>query len=178
MMTATFGGGCFWCTEAIFSALNGVEQVTSGYAGGHVERPTYDQVSSGTTGHAECIQILFDPDVITYEQVLEVFFLTHDPTTVNRQGHDSGTQYRSIILVHDETQRAVAERVRSRVTATKIYDQPIVTEIVAYTGFTPAEPEHQRYFERNPDQPYCSAIISPKLAKFRQSFEHLYKHEP
>lgn len=169
--TATFGAGCFWCTEAIFESLRGVVSVVSGYAGGHAENPTYKQVCTGTTGHAEVVQIKFDPKVITYEELLEVFFLTHDPTTPNRQGNDIGTQYRSIILYHNEEQKALAERVKAELDKAGAWDNPIVTEIVPFTTFYPAEEYHQDYFAKNPDKAYCQAVIRPKLEKFRKVFK-------
>lgn len=172
---ATFGGGCFWCTETVFQALRGVNRVTSGYAGGKTANPTYEQICSGTTGHAEVIQVEFDPAIISYEQLLEVFFLTHDPTTVNRQGHDVGEQYRSIIFYHDGAQRETAARIKNRVQHDGIYPGPLVTEIVPFTAFSPAEAYHQNYFAKNPDQPYCQAVINPKIAAFRQKFSRLLK---
>lgn len=173
--TATFGGGCFWCTEALFLGLKGVESVTSGYTGGTTNNPTYEQVCEGTTGHVEAIQITYDPAVISYERLVEVFLLTHDPTTPNRQGHDVGTQYRSAIFFHDDEQRVVAEKVIAMMSAQHIYDQAIVTEVTPASTFFPAESYHQRYYESHSDQPYCQAVISPKLAKFRQRFSELLK---
>lgn len=170
---ATFSGGCFWCTETFFKELKGVEKVVSGYTGGNLKDPNYYEVSEGSTGHAESIQIAFDPKIISYETLLEVFFLTHNPTTPNQQGNDIGTQYRSAIFYHDEGQRKSAEKIRKKIEAEKIYDAPIVTEIVPYTVFYPAEKHHQNYFEKNTDQPYCQYVISPKLAKFRQKFAKL-----
>ncbi|HZP27082.1 MAG TPA: peptide-methionine (S)-S-oxide reductase MsrA [Dehalococcoidia bacterium] len=167
---ATLGGGCFWCLEAVYVKLRGVEQVVSGYAGGAVENPSYEQVCSGRTGHAEVVQLTFDPDVISYEELLEVFFTIHDPTTLNRQGPDSGTQYRSIILYHDDEQRATAEQVMQSLSADGLWDDPIVTRLEPLTAFYPAEGYHQQYFERNPGQPYCQVIIAPKVAKARQRF--------
>jgi len=158
---ATLGGGCFWCMEAIFERLPGVLDVVSGYAGGHVPNPTYRQVCTGTTGHAEVIQITFDPTRITYRELLEVFWQIHDPTTPNRQGQDVGSQYRSIILYHDETQRL--EALASKQEAQKRFAKPIVTEIVPLTAFYPAEPYHQDFFQKNPENSYCRMIILPKL---------------
>lgn len=172
---ATLGSGCFWCTEAIFLDLKGVTKVTSGYAGGATSNPSYEQVCSGTTGHAEVVQIEFDPAVISYAQLLEVFFLTHNPTTLNRQGNDVGTQYRSVILYHDGQQKLVAEAVLKKIDAEKIYNVPIVTTIEALKNFYPAEEYHQQYFSKNPEQPYCQVIIDPKIAAFRKKFSHLRK---
>ena len=172
---ATFGSGCFWCSEAIFLDLRGVQRVTSGYAGGAMPNPSYEQVCSGTTGHAEVVQIEFNPAVISYEQLLEVFFLTHNPTTLNRQGNDVGTQYRSVIFYHDHQQQSVAETVLKKINAEKIYDAPIVTTIESFTNFYPAEDYHQQYFAKNPDQPYCQVVIDPKVAKFRKKFSQLRK---
>jgi peptide-methionine (S)-S-oxide reductase len=161
---ATFGGGCFWCLEALFQTLDGVASVTSGYAGGHVPHPTYKDVCSGTTGHAEVIQIQFDPRRITYEQLLDVFWEAHDPTTLNRQGPDTGTQYRSIILYRDEAQKRLAEK--SKQAAAKKFSRPIVTQIEPLTQFYKAEGYHQDYYRNNSDAPYCQAVISPKPKKF------------
>src|SRR5438876_11236222 len=152
---AVFGGGCFWCTEAVFDELRGVRSVVSGYAGGNVKNPTYEQVCGGLTGHAEVIKIEFDPSQITFKDLLTVFFTTHDPTTLNRQGNDVGTQYRSAIMYHDEEQRKVAEQTIEELGAARIWDQRIVTEVVPLTVFYPAENYHQQYFERNPQQSYC-----------------------
>lgn len=160
---ATFGGGCFWCTEAVFETEPGVKSVTSGYAGGHVPNPTYDQVCGGKTGHAEVIQIEFDPAVVTYDRLLELFWEAHDPTTLNRQGADEGPQYRSIFLFHDEVQRAAAER--SKKAAQADFASPIVTEIAPLTEFYAAERYHQDYFRRNSSAPYCRVVIAPKLKK-------------
>jgi len=165
---ATFGGGCFWCTEAIYQELDGVHSVTSGYAGGAVEDPSYDQVTSGSTGHAEVIQVRFDPQKISYETLLEVHFDTHDPTTLNRQGPDRGTQYRSIVLYHDDAQREAAERVKAAVEASDTYADPVVTEIVPFDRFYPAGAYHQDYFANNASLPYCRVMISPKLEKLRK----------
>ena len=167
---ATLGGGCFWCLEAVYAELAGVERVVSGYAGGRVANPSYEQVCAGTTGHAEVVQIVFDPRVISYRELLEVFFTIHDPTTPNRQGHDVGTQYRSIILYHDAGQRATAEETVARLGAEGPWDGPIVTEIAPLAAFYPAEAYHQDYFKRNPQQPYCQIVVAPKVAKARKQF--------
>jgi peptide-methionine (S)-S-oxide reductase len=167
---ATLGGGCFWCLEAVFDELKGVEDVVSGYAGGTVVNPSYEQVCSGTTGHAEVVQITFDPDVISFGELLEVFFTIHDPTTPNRQGHDVGTQYRSIILYHTSEQKTAAEQAIQKLTAAKIWDARIVTQIEPLGAFYPAEEYHQEYFTRNPNQPYCQIVVAPKVAKARKSF--------
>jgi peptide-methionine (S)-S-oxide reductase len=173
---ATLGGGCFWCTEAIFSEVKGVEKVEPGYAGGTVENPTYEQVCTGTTGHAEVVQITFDPQVISYRQLLTIFFTIHDPTTPNRQGEDVGSQYRSIILYHSEEQRRVAEEVMEEVRRAKIWgDRPIVTELVPFKAFYRAEEYHHNYYRRNPDKPYCRLVIAPKLAKFRSHYPDMLK---
>ncbi len=166
---ATFGAGCFWCVEAVFQQLKGVERVVSGYAGGKVERPTYRQVCTGATGHAEAVQITFDPEVISYADLLEVFWRTHDPTTLNRQGADVGTQYRSAIFYHDDAQRATAEK--SRRDAQDLWADPIVTEIVPFTNFYEAEDYHQDYYRTNPDQGYCRLVIDPKVRKFHKDFQ-------
>lgn len=168
--TATLAAGCFWCVEAVFEDLKGVEDVVSGYSGGHTENPTYKEVCSETTGHAEAVQIRFDPKVLSYEDLLRVYFTVHDPTTLNRQGGDIGTSYRSAIFYHSEEQRQAAEKVLAEITAEAIYDDPIVTEATAFDKFWPAEDYHQEYFANNPNQPYCSAVVAPKVAKFRQKF--------
>ena len=167
---ATLGGGCFWCLEAVFEQLRGVDKVESGYAGGAVAEPTYHQVCTGDTGHAEVVQITFDPAVITYREVLDVFFATHDPTTLNRQGPDFGTQYRSAIFYHTPEQKEAAEQRIRELNAAKIWDAPIVTQVVPLQAFYRAEDYHQGYFRGNPGQPYCQAVISPKVAKFRKQF--------
>ena len=173
---ATLGGGCFWCLEAVYDELNGVERVVSGYAGGTVENPTYEQVCSGRTGHVEVVQITFDPRVISFKELLELFFTIHDPTTLNCQDYDVGTQYRSIILYHSPEQRTIAERMIEDLNAAKICDAPIVSQIEPYIQFYPAESYHQQYFKRNPQQPYCQAVVAPKVAKARQhSFARLRK---
>jgi peptide-methionine (S)-S-oxide reductase len=174
--TATLAGGCFWCLEAAFDQLKGVESVQSGYAGGNVANPTYEQVCTGRTGHAEVVQVRFDPDVITYRDLLEVFFVIHDPTTLNRQGADAGTQYRSAIFYHTPEQRAEAERVIADLTARKVWDDPIVTQVVPLEAFYPAEEYHRDYYRRNPNQGYCQIVVAPKVAKVRkQYFERLKK---
>lgn len=167
---ATFGGGCFWCLEASFEQLVGVDQVISGYAAGHTPNPTYKQVSLGTTGHAEVIQIQYNPLVISYEKLLEVFFTIHDPTSLNRQGNDIGTQYRSIILTHDQQQQDTAQAVIANLTANHHYQQAIVTEVAPLTQFYPAENYHQNYFANHPDQAYCQLVVSPKVEKVKHSF--------
>jgi peptide-methionine (S)-S-oxide reductase len=171
--TATLGGGCFWCLEAVYEQLKGVMRVESGYAGGTVPNPTYEQVSTGRTGHAEVVQLTFDPGAISYEEILEVFFSIHDPTTLNRQGADVGTQYRSVILTHDAGQWAIAEKVIARVEAEGIWDHSIVTEVAPLKTFYKAEGYHQEYYRRNRGQPYCQVVIAPKVAKFRK--EHVDK---
>jgi len=168
--TATLAAGCFWCVEAVLDDLNGVVDVVSGYAGGHTENPTYRQVCDGTTGHAEVAQITFDPSIISFKEILQVFFAVHDPTTMNRQGNDVGTQYRSAIFYHDDEQKRIAEEVIKEVTAEGVYDDPIVTEVVPFEKFWPAEDYHQEYFLNNPNQPYCQAVVAPKVAKFRKKF--------
>lgn len=168
---ATFGGGCFWCTEALFERVIGVKSVVSGYAGGTKPSPTYQDVCTGTTGHAEVIQVEFDPKKIAYDQLLEIFWDAHDPTTMNRQGADEGTQYRSTIMYHNEAQKAVAKK--SKAEAAKRFSQPISTEIVALTKFYPAEDYHQDYFRKNPNKPYCIVVIQPKLQKFLRHQEKI-----
>lgn len=168
--TATLAAGCFWCVEAVFDDLIGVEDVISGYAGGHKDNPTYQEVCSETTGHAEVVQIKFDPNVISFKEILQVFFTVHDPTQLNRQGNDIGTSYRSAIFCHSDLQRKIAEEVIAEFTAEQIYDNPIVTEVAAFDKFWPAENYHQEYFANNPNQPYCAAVVAPKVAKFRQKF--------
>ena len=172
---ATFAGGCFWCTEAVYAQIKGVESVTSGYIGGSVPNPTYKQVCTGQTGHAEGVEIEFDPEVVGYGKLLEVFFSTHDPTTRNRQGADVGTQYRSAVFFHDEEQRKLAEEVIERLDAAKAFPNPIVTEVVEATTFYPAENYHQDYFANNPLQPYCQAVVGPKVEKVRKVFKDLLK---
>ncbi len=167
---ATLGGGCFWCLEAVFDGLAGVESVESGYCGGHLENPTYEDICGGDTGHAEVVRITFDPAVVSYADLLDVFFVIHDPTTLNAQGNDFGTQYRSVIYFHTPEQKTQAEAVIKRLTDAREYARPIVTEITAAPHFHVAEPYHQEYFEHNPRQPYCQFVVAPKVAKFRQKF--------
>ena len=168
--SATLAGGCFWCLEAVYVELEGVEKVVSGYAGGAIPNPSYEQVCSGRTGHAEIVQVTFDPGVVTYEDLLGVFFTIHDPTTLNRQGNDVGTQYRSAIFYHDDEQKAAAEQSIREITEARIWSRPIVTEIVPLTDFYPAEAYHQDYFKNNPYQPYCQVVVAPKVAKFRKQY--------
>ena len=167
---ATLGGGCFWCLEAVFKDLKGVESVVSGYAGGQVENPTYEQVCGGRTGHAEVVQIAFDPQVVSYRDLLDVFFTIHDPTTRDRQGADVGPQYRSIVLYHGPEQKADTERAIADLNEQRIWNAPVVTEIVPLETFYPAEAYHQDYFENNPRQRYCQIVIAPKVAKFRKQY--------
>ncbi|HFA48992.1 MAG TPA: peptide-methionine (S)-S-oxide reductase [Bacteroidetes bacterium] len=174
LSTATFGAGCFWCVEAIFQDLKGVHDVASGYSGGHVKNPTYREVCTGTTGHAEALQIHFDPRVISYEDLVKVLFTTHDPTTLNQQGADRGTQYRSVIFYHDEEQKAIAERLKKEFAPT-IWSDPIVTEIVPFDKFYKAEDYHQNYYKDNPNQGYCRVVINPKVVKFRKQYAHLLR---
>lgn len=175
MAEATFAGGCFWCLEAVFSQLLGVEEVTSGYCGGYNVHPTYEQVCSGTTGHAEAVKITFDPALISYRQLLEVFFAIHDPTTLNRQGADVGTQYRSAIFVHSPEQMAEAKELIAGLNEAFPPNAPVITEVLAAPVFFAAEAYHQRYFQANPGQGYCSFVINPKVAKFRRNFAALLK---
>lgn len=174
--TATLGAGCFWCVEAIFQQLKGVIKVESGYSGGQVKNPTYREVCSGMTGHAEVCQVHFDPSIISFEEILEVFWTTHDPTTLNRQGNDVGTQYRSAIFYHNEEQKAIAERSKKEY-ATQIWDDPIVTEITPFTNYYPAEEYHQNYWFDNGNQPYCRIVINPKVEKFRKKFADKLKDQ-
>jgi len=167
---ATLAGGCFWCIEAVFDDLRGVEDVASGYAGGKRDNPTYQEVCTGETGHAEVVQVKFDPSQLSYADLLHVFFAVHDPTTVNRQGNDVGSQYRSAIFFHSDEQKRVAEETIEKLDSEKIWDSPIVTEIVPFTNFFAAENYHQEYFANNPNQPYCAAVVAPKVAKFRKMF--------
>jgi peptide-methionine (S)-S-oxide reductase len=167
----TLGGGCFWCLEAVFDRLQGVSDVVSGYAGGTIANPTYEEVCSGTTGHAEVVQVTFDPRLISLEEVLEVFFTIHDPTTLNRQGADVGAQYRSAIFYHDEGQRTTAEKFIADLTQAALWPDPIVTQLAPIDRFYPAEEYHQEYYENNSNQPYCQVVIAPKLAKFRKRYE-------
>lgn len=170
---ATFAGGCFWCTEAVYERINGVKGVTSGYIGGEVPNPTYKDVCTGLTGHAEAVEIEYDPTVVPYEKLLEVFFATHDPTTLNRQGADAGTQYRSGIFYHDDEQKRIAQDVIQRLDAARIFPARIVTEVTKATTFYPAEDYHQDYFANNPRQPYCQAVVAPKVDKVRKVFKDL-----
>jgi peptide-methionine (S)-S-oxide reductase len=172
---ATLAGGCFWCLEAVFDELQGVESVESGYSGGHVQNPNYAQVCDGETGHAEVVQVTFDSQVLSYKDLLTVFFTIHDPTTLNRQGNDVGTQYRSAIFYHDEEQKKVAEQVIWEISAARIWDDPIVTEVTPFDKFYIAEEYHQEYFKKNPFQGYCRAVIAPKVAKFRHTFAERLK---
>ncbi len=173
--TATFGGGCFWCTEAVFQRLKGVIKVESGYSGGNVPNPSYEAVCTGKTGHAECINISFDPNIISFKKLLEVFFKTHDPTSLNRQGADVGTQYRSVIFYHNEDQKSISNEVIKRLNEEKIWDRPIVTEISAFKKFYMAENYHQNYYNNNTNQGYCAFVITPKLEKFEKVFKELLK---
>lgn len=168
--TITLAGGCFWCLEAVYDELKGVEEVVSGYAGGTVPNPSYEHVCTGETGHAEVVQIKFDPQVISFAEILKVFFTIHDPTTLNQQGADVGTQYRSAIFYHTPEQKKIAEETISEITAAKLWDKPIVTQVVPFKEFFAAEDYHQEYFARNPYQGYCQMVVAPKVAKFRQKF--------
>ena len=167
---ASLAGGCFWCLEAVFDELKGVEAVESGYSGGHVANPTYSQVCAETTGHAETVQVTFDTEIISFKEILNIFFAIHDPTTLNRQGNDVGTSYRSAIFYHDETQKAVAEEVIRELTAQQLWSSPIVTEVTKFDKFYLAEDYHQEYFAHNGNQPYCRVVVAPKVAKFRKHF--------
>lgn len=175
LQLATFGNGCFWCTEAIFQQLNGVEKVVSGYSGGKVKNPTYREVCSGLTGHAEVIQITYDPKKITFDELLEVFWKTHDPTTLNRQGADVGTQYRSAVFYHNEDQKRLATEYRKKLDESGAFDNPIVTEVTPFTEFYPAEDYHQNYYNLNGEAPYCSFVIQPKVDKFKKVFKSKLK---
>ena len=172
---ATFGAGCFWCVEAIFEALEGVESAVSGYAGGDKENPTYEEVCSGATGHAEAVEVVYDPAKISYEELLGVFWATHDPTTLNRQGQDAGHQYRSVIFYNNEVEKRLAEESKRRLAESGEYKEPIVTEIVPVKKFFPAERYHQQYYRSNPDAPYCQLVITPKFEKFAQKFKDKLK---
>ncbi|HEY6194132.1 MAG TPA: peptide-methionine (S)-S-oxide reductase MsrA [Candidatus Eisenbacteria bacterium] len=176
--TATLAGGCFWCLEAVFERLRGVERVVSGYSGGSTAAPSYHDVCSGRTGHAEVVQVTFDPTELTYRDLLELFFVFHDPTTLDRQGADTGTQYRSAIFFHGPEQERVAREVIARFTADRVYDAPIVTELKPFTAFFAAEDYHQGYYQRNTEQPYCRAVIGPKVAKLRAHFASRLRTEP
>lgn len=167
---ATLAGGCFWCLDGVFKDLRGVEKVESGYTGGHLKNPSYQAVCTGTTGHAEVVQLTFNPNEVSFKEILEVFFTIHDPTTLNRQGYDEGTQYRSAIFYHSPEQKEIAEQVIAELNAAKIWNNPIVTEVTPIGDFYVAEGYHQNYFENNPNQPYCRAVVEPKVAKFRKYF--------
>ena len=173
--TATLAGGCFWCLEAVYDRMRGVQAVTSGYMGGQTEHPDYESVCSGNTGHAEVVRIEFDPSVVSYRDLLEVFFTIHDPTQLNRQGNDRGTQYRSAIFWHDEAQRNEAERMIAMLTRDGVFPAPIVTEVTPAGAFWPAEDYHRDYFEHHPNQPYCQFVVAPKVAKFKEKFASLLK---
>lgn len=173
--TATFGSGCFWCTEAVFQQIKGVSTVKSGYSGGKRENPTYEQVSSGATGHAEVVQITYNPSVITYDELLEIFWKSHDPTTLNRQGADVGTQYRSVIFYHNDLQKEIAEQYKKKLNAAKAFPNPVVTEITAFKSFYPAESYHDNYYNNNKRAPYCTYVIQPKVDKVRQVFKEQLK---
>jgi peptide-methionine (S)-S-oxide reductase len=177
LSTATLAGGCFWCTEALFKRLEGVSEVLPGYAGGHVKNPTYEQVSNGDTGHAEAIQIEFDPEKISFDKILEVFWNTHDPTTLNRQGHDTGPQYRSVIFYHDEEQKKLAEESKSELEKSKAYRDHIVTEILPFTNFFVAEDYHKNYYDKNMGRAYCDISISPKIHKLMEKYGSEVKKE-
>jgi peptide-methionine (S)-S-oxide reductase len=172
---ATLGGGCFWCIEAAFNEIRGVVNVESGYAGGELASPTYEQVCTGTTGHAEVVQITFDPDIISFKEILEIFFTAHDPTTLNRQGADVGSQYRSVIFYHNEKQRKVAEQVIAELDASKVWDNPIVTQIEPFKNFYKAEEYHRKYFSRHPEAAYCKVVITPKITKLRKKYREKLK---
>jgi len=172
---ATFGAGCFWCVEAVFQSLNGVEKVVSGYSGGHVKNPTYKQVCTGTTGHAEVCQIHYKPDIISFVELLEVFWSTHDPTTLNRQGNDVGTQYRSVIFYHNTEQKEIAENYKKKLDNSGAFPGAIVTEITPFENFYIAEDYHQEFYDLNPDQPYCTYVIQPKMEKFKKVFSDKLK---
>src|SRR5574341_140286 len=178
LQTATLAGGCFWCLEAVFDEVKGVHSVDSGYAGGKVQNPSYRDVCTGRTGHAEVVQIKFDPAVISYRDLLNVFFAIHDPTALNRQGADVGTQYRSAIFYHDDEQKATAEGLIKELNDQHIWNRPIVTEVTKFDKFYMAEDYHQEYFAKNPYQPYCQAVVAPKVAKFRKHFLELLKKQP
>jgi peptide-methionine (S)-S-oxide reductase len=174
--TATFGAGCFWCVEAIFQNLNGVQSVQSGYAGGNIKNPSYKEVCNGNTGHAEVCQIIFDPSKITFSELLEVFWKTHDPTTLNRQGNDMGTQYRSVIFYHTTEQKLLAEQYKKQINDEKAFQNPVITEIVPFTNYYAAEEYHQNYYNLNSEEGYCKFLIQPKLEKFEKIFKNKIKH--
>ncbi|MFW6371496.1 MAG: peptide-methionine (S)-S-oxide reductase MsrA [Bacteroidota bacterium] len=173
--TATLGGGCFWCTEAVYKEMKGVIKVVPGYSGGHIKNPAYREVTTGRTGHAEVVQITFDPQVTTFSEILEVFFMTHDPTTLNRQGNDVGTQYRSAVFYHNEEQKTTAQQVIDAFEKENVYDDPIVTEVTPFDAFYLAEDYHHNYFARNKNQPYCQFVVAPKVEKFRKIFRDKLK---
>jgi len=175
MELATFGSGCFWCTEAIFEKVKGVESVVSGYSGGKVKKPTYREVCTGNTGHAEVVQITYNPEIITFKDLLEIFWKMHDPTTLNRQGADVGTQYRSVIFYHTDKQKEIAENYKKKLDEANIYKNPVVTEIAPFESFYKAEDNHQEYYENNKFQPYCSFVITPKMEKFKKVFKDKLK---
>ncbi|MBN1158450.1 MAG: peptide-methionine (S)-S-oxide reductase MsrA [Bacteroidales bacterium] len=175
--TATFGAGCFWCVEAIFEEVTGVLHVESGYSGGHVVNPTYEEVCTGTTGHAEVVQITYNPEMISYIELLEIFWKTHDPTTMNRQGPDVGPQYRSVVFYHDEEQHKISTELKEKLNKTGIWEDPVVTEIVPYDTFYRAEPYHQDYYIQNMSQPYCTFVITPKIDKFHNLFRDKLKEK-
>ncbi len=175
--TATFGSGCFWCSEAVFSELEGVIKVEPGYSGGKLPNPTYEEVCTDTTGHAEVAQVTFDPSSISYRELLEVFFSTHDPTTLNRQGADEGTQYRSVIFYHDDAQKKATQDIIAELTSEKVFRGPVVTQVVPLTAFYPAEDYHREYYRRNSGKQYCQVVIAPKLAKFRAHFQTKLKKQ-
>lgn len=177
MQKATLAGGCFWCTEAVFRRIDGVENLISGFTGGNIKNPPYREVVMGRTGHAEAIQFEFDPEKVSYEELLVVFFTTHDPTTLNRQQNDVGTQYRSAVFYHSEEQKAIAEKIIKQFEQEEIFEDPIVTEITPAGTFYEAEPEHLEYYDRNPDQPYCKFIIDPKIDKLKNKFSHKLKQQ-
>ena len=172
---ATLAAGCFWCTEAVFQRVEGVDEIRSGFTGGHIKNPAYREVVSGRTGHAEAVEIRFDPSVTTYEEILYIFFATHDPTTLNRQQHDIGTQYRSAIFYHTPEQKSIAEKVIQNLEEEKVFSDPIVTEVKPAEFFFEAEQEHHNYYNRHPEQPYCRVIISPKVQKLKQKFSHKFR---
>lgn len=178
METAVLGGGCFWCVEAVYESVQGVEKAESGYAGGSLPNPTYDDVSAGVSGHAEVVKITFDPKVITYSEILKIFFHTHDPTTLNQQGADRGTQYRSVIYFNSDKQKKEAEDVVTKITEEKLWPNPVVTEIAALKDFYKAEDYHQNYYKNNKEQPYCSLVIGPKIQKLKKEFADRLKKEP
>jgi len=178
LQTATLAGGCFWCLEAVYDEIKGVHSVESGYAGGHMDNPTYRAVCNGDTGHAEVVQVHFDPNVVSYRDLLNVFFAIHDPTTLNRQGADVGTQYRSAIFYHDDEQKKIAEELIKDLNSQQIWDRPIVTQVEKLDKFYMAEDYHQEYYAQNPYQPYCMAVVAPKVSKFRKHFLELLKKQP